>query len=95
MRNVTVEYLQQVKSGSYQYRRRIPKILQGRVKEREFIKVLGKTQKEALLRYGSYHEHVEHLISLTAFRDRPLLATPTGSVVARIGVVSVKLRSLL
>ena len=65
MRNVTVDYLREdPRTGSFQYRRRAPKILAGVVKKREFLKVLGKMQSEAVMRYGREHERIEHLISL-------------------------------
>jgi integrase len=65
MRNVTVDYLREdPRTGSFQYRRRVPKILAGVVKKREFLKVLGKTQSEAVMHYGREHERIEHLISL-------------------------------
>ncbi len=60
-----MKYLKQDgRSGSYVYRRRVPKALAEVVKKREFIKVLGKTLAEAMMRYGSEHERVEHLVTL-------------------------------
>lgn len=65
MRNITVQYLRENKrTGSFEYRRRVPKILEGTVKKREFLKVLGKTLREATIRYGAEHERIEHLVSL-------------------------------
>ena len=65
MRNITVKYLKQDKrSGCYVYRRRVPKILEEMVAKREFIEVVGKTQQEAIVRYGPVHERIEHLVAL-------------------------------
>ena len=65
MRNVTVKYLRQNKrTGSFEYRRRVPKVLEGMVDGREFLKVLGKSQTEAILHYGNEHERIEHLVRL-------------------------------
>lgn len=65
MRNITVKYLKQDKrSGSYVYRRRVPKVLEKMVTKREFIEVVGKTQQEAIVRYGPVHERIEHLVAL-------------------------------
>lgn len=60
-----MKYLRQSnRTGSFEYRRRVPKVLEGLVKKREFLKVLGKTQSEAMMHYGREHERVEHIISL-------------------------------
>lgn len=68
MRNVTVDYLRKnPRTGSYEYRRRVPKALAGLVKKREFLKVLGKTQSEAVMHYGREHERIEHIVSLAKY----------------------------
>ena len=68
MRNVTVKYLRKNdRTGSFEYRRRVPKSLEKLVTKREFLKVLGKTQSEAVMRYGAEHEKIEHLVSLAKF----------------------------
>ncbi len=65
MRNVTVKYLRQnERTGSFEYRRRVPKVLEDMVDVREFLEVLGKTQSEAILHYGREHERIEYLVSL-------------------------------
>ncbi|MEO9682602.1 MAG: hypothetical protein ABJF86_10160 [Tateyamaria sp.] len=65
MWKVTVKYVSPApKSGNLTYRRRVPEVLQARIGKTEFIKVLGKTQADALLVYGPYHNHIEHLIAL-------------------------------
>ncbi len=52
------------RTGKHVYRRRVPKILSGMVTEREFLKVLGQSFSEAIVQYGSFHERIEHLVSL-------------------------------
>lgn len=65
MRGLTVKYLaQDRRTGHFLYRRRVPKALQGTVTGGEFVRVLGKTQSEALTRYGAVHGHLEHLLAL-------------------------------
>jgi len=64
MRNLTVKYLRENKrTGSFEYRRRVPKTLEGMVKQREFLEVLGKTLSEATTRYGVQHERIEYLVA--------------------------------
>ena len=68
MRNVTEKYLRQnERTGSFKYHRRVPKVLEGMVDVREFLKVVGKTQSEAIHHYGREHERIDHLISLARF----------------------------
>lgn len=68
MRNVIVKYLRQnQRTGSFEYRRRVPKALAELVKQNEFLKVLGKTQSEAVMHYGREHERIEHLVSLAKY----------------------------
>lgn len=51
--------------GNYKYRRRVPENLQPVFGKKEFVKLLGKTDAEAMRNYGRYHEHIERLVSLT------------------------------
>lgn len=65
MRDMTVKYLSNDgKTGSFTYRRRVPKSLKVMIGKAEFLKVLGKTQSEALMNYGAYHRGVEHMVAL-------------------------------
>ena len=60
-----MKYLREnLRTGSFEYRRRVPKVLSGIVSKREFLKVLGKSQAEAVMFYGREHERIEHLVSL-------------------------------
>lgn len=65
MRNVTVKYLtKDRKTGHLTYRRRVPDSLKGITGKREFLKVLGRTEAEALTFYGPFHQRIEHMIAL-------------------------------
>lgn len=60
-----MKYLSQEKrTGSFIYRRRVPKLLQNRIPQGEFVRLLGKSQSEAIINYGPYHAEIEHLINL-------------------------------
>jgi integrase len=65
MRVVTVKYLTRDKrTGHYLYRRRVPGALHGLTSKREFIKVLGRTEAEAIAAYGTFHREIEHMATL-------------------------------
>ena len=51
-------------NGRYRYRRRVPQALQATLGVTEFIKVLGKTEREAIAAYGPYHHFVERQIAM-------------------------------
>ena len=62
---VALKHIQQDTNGSFRYKRRVPKSIQplfgGKL---YFIKVLGRTEAEALVSYGPYHKHIETMIRL-------------------------------
>jgi hypothetical protein len=65
VRNVTVKYLtKDRKTGHYTYRRRVPDSLKRVTGKREFLKVLGRTEAEALTFYGPFHQRIEHMVAL-------------------------------
>lgn len=51
-------------NGRYRYRRRVPKALQAALGVTEFIKTLGRTEREAIAAYGPYHHLVEQQIAM-------------------------------
>ena len=51
-------------NGRYRYRRRVPKALQATLGVTEFIKVLGRTEREAINAYGPYHHLVDQQIAM-------------------------------
>jgi integrase len=76
MRVVTVKYLTRDKrTGHYLYRRRVPGALHGLTSKREFLKVLGKTEAEAVAAYGTFHREVEQMATLARLGVEGL--TPT------------------
>ncbi|WP_238372260.1 site-specific integrase [Heliomarina baculiformis] len=61
-RAFVIKHLRTEANGTRKYRRRVPKGLQSALGKTEFVKVLGKTEQEALRNYGPYHDHVERLL---------------------------------
>ena len=51
-------------NGRYRYRRRVPKAIQATLGVTEFIKTLGRTEREAIAAYGPYHNLVEQQIAM-------------------------------
>lgn len=65
MRMIAVKYVKtDTRNGHLIYRRRVPKALASVVTETEFVKMLGRTEQEAILAYGPYHQYIEHLLAL-------------------------------
>jgi integrase len=60
-----MKYLKFDLRGQYRYRRRVPKKLVKFLGKREFIKLLGRDEDEALREYPKYHKFVERVISGT------------------------------
>ncbi|WP_394325857.1 DUF6538 domain-containing protein, partial [Rhodobacter capsulatus] len=56
---LVLKHVEQTKSGSWQYRRRVPKDVSEVITKREFKRKLGDSQKEALAAYPQYHAQVE------------------------------------
>lgn len=62
-RSLVIKHLRIQENGTYKYRRRVPQKLQKTLGKTEFVKVLGKSEYEALRNYQPYHDHVEHLLN--------------------------------
>ncbi|MFN4154805.1 MAG: hypothetical protein ACK4HF_09130 [Paracoccaceae bacterium] len=60
---LVLKYIEQTKSGSWQYRRRVPKGISGVVTKREFKEKLGDSEREALAAYPRFHAKVEREIA--------------------------------
>ena len=60
---LVLKYLERTKSGKWQYRRRVPKAVSAIITDREFKKVLGETEREALAAYPRHHAKVENEIA--------------------------------
>ncbi len=60
---LVLRHVEKTKSGSWQYRRRVPKDLGKIILKREFKKKLGDTEREALSSYPAFHALVEREIA--------------------------------
>ncbi len=58
-----LKYVEQTKSGSWQYRRRVPQRISAIILDREFKRKLGDTEREALAAYPRFHAKVEFQIA--------------------------------
>jgi len=72
--NLTMKHVQIDQNGYYRYRRRVPEAAKAFVGKTEFVKVLGKTESEALSHYGDVHRHCDHLFALA--KDGVVAASP-------------------
>lgn len=57
-----LKHVEKTKSGRWQYRRRVPKAVAEIIDKREFKRVLGDTEREALKVYPKFHAEVEQAI---------------------------------
>lgn len=64
-RRLVVKHLRIEKNGTYKYRRRVPERLQSALRKSEIVKVLGRSEPEAMRNYLPFHDHVEHLLRST------------------------------
>jgi Phage integrase family. len=71
---LVLKHVERTKSGSLQYRRRVPKEVSGIITKREFKRKLGATEKEALAAYPRYHAQVEREIETAKKRLAAALA---------------------
>lgn len=58
-----LKHVEKTKSGSWQYRRRVPKDVAGVIMKREFKRKLGESEREAIAAYARYHATVEREIA--------------------------------
>ena len=58
-----LKHVEKTKSGSWQYRRRVPKDVAGVIMKREFKRKLGDSEREAIAAYARYHATVEREIA--------------------------------
>ncbi len=62
--NLSMKHVQIDQNGNYRYRRRVPEYAKAFVGKREFVKVIGKTENDALSHYGQTHRHCNQLFAL-------------------------------
>lgn len=60
---LTLKHVEKTKSGSWQYRRRVPKAVAAVITKREFKAKLGDTQNEAASAWHTIHARVEREIA--------------------------------
>lgn len=60
---LVLKHVERTKTGSFQYRRRVPKDVSAIITKREFKRKLGDSQREALAAYPQYHALVEREIA--------------------------------
>ncbi|MDP5220038.1 site-specific integrase [Ruegeria sp. 2205SS24-7] len=60
-----VKHLRIEKNGTYKYLRRVPERLRSALGKSEIVKVLGRSEPEAMRNYLPFHDHVEHLLRST------------------------------
>ncbi|MCV2863332.1 tyrosine-type recombinase/integrase [Albidovulum sediminicola] len=58
-----MKHVERTKSGSFQYRRRVPRDVAAIITKREFKRKLGDSEREALAAYPRYHAQVEREIA--------------------------------
>lgn len=65
---LVLKHVERTKSGSFQYRRRVPRDVSVVITKREFKRKLGDSQREALAVYPRYHAQVEREIAEAKLR---------------------------
>lgn len=60
---LTLKHVERTKSGSWQYRRRVPRTVATLITKREFKQKLGDTEREASVAWARYHAQVEREIA--------------------------------
>lgn len=78
-----LKHVEKTKSGSWQYRRRVPKAVSSVITKREFKQKLGESQKEALAAWAKVHAQVEREISTAQKRLALGQAVDAGNATER------------
>lgn len=77
---LVLKHVERTKSGSFQYRRRVPRDVAAIIAKREFKRKLGDSERESLAAYPRYHAQVEREIE--AARRRLALSDAASSPTA-------------
>lgn len=80
---LVLKHVERTKSGSFQYRRRVPKDVSAIITKREFKRKLGDSEKEAVKAWTIYHAQVEREIAEAKRRAVMLDAGVVGSLTER------------
>lgn len=76
---LVLKHVERTASGSFQYRRRVPKAVAGIIGKAMFKRKLGDTEREALAAYPRFHAQVESEIADAKRRLNPPTLSPTAS----------------
>lgn len=76
---LVLKHVEQTKSGSFQYRRRVPKDVAAIITKREFKRKLGDSRREALAAYPGHHAAVEREIAAARKRISQTAVVNNGS----------------
>ena len=82
----SLRYTQLDRNGCWRYRRRVPDWLRSLLRKTEFVKVLGRTEADALRNFGPDHRHVETILA----HGRPLGGADTFLDVRRQAMATVR-----
>lgn len=74
---LVLKHVERSKTGSFQYRRRVPRAVAGIIAKREFKRKLGDTEREALRAWPVYHAQVEREIAQALRQGAKTAATQT------------------
>lgn len=75
---LTLKHVEKTKSGSWQYRRRVPKAVAAVITKREFKAKLGDSEKAALSAWHNVHTRVERKIAAAQRRIAQGMAVSSG-----------------
>jgi hypothetical protein len=89
---LTLKHVERTKSGSWQYRRRVPKDVSSVIPKREFKQKLGDSEREALAAWPRVHALVEREISTALKRIALGLEATQGNATGRLAYVEAKRR---
>ncbi|WP_156215116.1 hypothetical protein [Pseudorhodobacter antarcticus] len=76
-----MKHVERTKSGSWRYRRRVPKGISEIITKRDFKKKLGDSEREALAAYPRFHAQVEREIE-AAKRGRARSVAPSKAALS-------------
>ena len=79
MLQLTMKYLSQTRNGGFQYRRGIPVKFRGLFGQREFVKIIGRTEAEALAAYDDCHRFFQQKFDVMKSLGSPALHPKQGT----------------
>ena len=85
-----LKHIERTSTGSFQYRRRVPKDVSGIIAKREFKRKLGVSEKEALAAWPQHHAAVEREIEAARRRLLLMEGASSGTVSEREAYAEVR-----